>query len=648
MRDGGRVRALLAGLVLAALVAAASPESADAHAGLVQSNPPPGAALGASPTGIRLSFTEPPEASLSSIRVLDAGGVARELGRPRAVSGDPGAIAVAVPALGRGVYTVSWRVVSAADGHATSGAYVFGVGVAPAQGLSVQSSSPQTSLLEVAGRWLFLVGVMALLGAFVADAAGFGRSRRAGLVLGGGGLVVAATGLVVLAVAQTRTAGTSFGELLGTSIGRALIWRAAALAGAASALAAALWGKRAYRRAAMLAGAACSAGAVVAHVAAGHAGAAGTSALGEAAQTAHVVAGGVWLGGLAALLLSVRGAPSAAKAAAVRRFSAVAVLGLAVVAGTGILRSVEELSSVSDLVTTGYGRAILVKVALLLAIAALGLRNRLLGVPRAALSLRPLRRTSAAELAAALAAVGAAAVLATLAPPAGRAVVPFGLAVSGRSADGTTSVDLRAASSQPGPNAFSVRVHASGPAERVLLRFRPLDDPGVAPSRLALRAAPDGQFVGSGDGLAFDGRWAVAVDVRSGGASESVPLEVDVPGPAQFVSVQRGPGAPPLYTVDLGGLGAIRFSPDPERGGASRLFVTCYDVFGDETPIDRIVVTAAAGKGPVRKLPVRRLGAGKFVAAVRLDPGTDAFAAVARTPTDTRLRAAVRVDVPSS
>jgi copper transport protein len=565
------------------------------------------------------------------------------------VPGERGAIAVAVPPLGRGVYTVSWRVVSAADGHATAGAFVFGVGVAPAQGVSAQSSTPQESLLEVVGRWLFLVGVMALLGASVADVAGFGRSRATRLVLAGGGLAVSAAGLVVLAVAEVRTAGTSFSGLLGTSIGRALLWRGAALAGAGVALGVALRGQRAHRRAAMAAVAGCSSLAVVAHVLAGHAGAGTTGALGEAAQTAHVVAGGVWLGGLAALLISVRGAPSAAKGQAVRRFSAVALAGLAVLAATGILRSVEELSSWSDLALTGYGRAIVVKIALLVAIAALGLRNRLRSVPVAALSLRPLRRTSTVELTAAIAAVAAAAVLATLAPPAGRAVVPFGLAASGRSADGRTTVDLRTASSQPGPNAFSVHVRGSKrPAERVLLRFRPLDDPGVRPSQLLLRPAPDGQFVGSGDGLEFDGRWAVSVHVTEGAASETVPLELDVPGPAQFVSVQRGPGAPPLYTVDLGGLGSIRFSPDPERGGASRLFVTCYDVFGDETPIDRIVVTAAAGKGPVRTLPVRRLGAGRFVAAVRLDPGTDELAAVARTPTDTRLRAAVEVDVPSS
>ena len=49
------------------------------------------------------------------------------------------------------------------------------------------------------------------------------------------------------------------------------------------------------------------------------------------AQWAHFAAVGIWLGGLAALLLAVRGAPSATKAAAVRRFSSIAGVGLLVV-----------------------------------------------------------------------------------------------------------------------------------------------------------------------------------------------------------------------------------------------------------------------------------------------------------------------------
>ena len=91
-----------------------------------------GVALGDSPATIQLTMAERPEVSLSSIQVADVGGVTYEIGRPVAVSDDPMSIAIPVRRLGTGVYTVRWRVVSAIDGHATGGAYAFGVRASPA------------------------------------------------------------------------------------------------------------------------------------------------------------------------------------------------------------------------------------------------------------------------------------------------------------------------------------------------------------------------------------------------------------------------------------------------------------------------------------------------------------------------------------
>ncbi len=72
------------------------------------------------------------------------------------------------------------------------------------------------------------------------------------------------------------------------------------------------------------------------HVDAGHAAAGGWSAgLSVTTQVAHFAAAGIWFGGLAALLLRTRGAPSAEKAAAVRRFAFVAAAAVVVVFVTG-------------------------------------------------------------------------------------------------------------------------------------------------------------------------------------------------------------------------------------------------------------------------------------------------------------------------
>src|SRR4029077_20547210 len=95
------------------------------------------------------------------------------------------------------------------------------------------------------------------------------------------------------------------------------------------------------RRLALGASASAVMAVIVAHVAAGHA-AAGTwsSAVSIAAQVAHFAAAGIWFGVLAALLLGIRGRPSDAKAAAIRRFATVAIAALAVVFLTGTLRTV--------------------------------------------------------------------------------------------------------------------------------------------------------------------------------------------------------------------------------------------------------------------------------------------------------------------
>lgn len=121
----------LAVAAIAVVVCAVAASEASAHAGLVLSDPAAGAALGDMPTAIRLTFSEPTVASLSYIHVLTASGAAVRTGSAEPVAGNREQLAVHVPRLGRAVYTVPWRVVSAVDGHASAGAYSFGVGVVP-------------------------------------------------------------------------------------------------------------------------------------------------------------------------------------------------------------------------------------------------------------------------------------------------------------------------------------------------------------------------------------------------------------------------------------------------------------------------------------------------------------------------------------
>jgi methionine-rich copper-binding protein CopC len=269
------------GIALAAsllLFMTATTAAAAAHSGLTDAQPAADATLGASPDAVKLTFSERPQASLSEIAVRDKTGRAVQAGAPEPVPGEPLALSVPVGKLPRGVYTVAWRAVSAVDGHASSGAYAFGVNASP-RGAKLAAPKVDTSVsaLEVVARWLLLVGLALLLGAAVAGAAAFGGARGTDLRLAAAGWLVAVGGLVLLAVAQRDAAGSSLSDLLKTPVGEALIWRAVAVAVAGASLLAArrLREAPAGRRVALGVAAVATVVAIVVHVDAGHAAAGG-------------------------------------------------------------------------------------------------------------------------------------------------------------------------------------------------------------------------------------------------------------------------------------------------------------------------------------------------------------------------------------
>jgi putative copper export protein len=507
------------------------------------------------------------------------------------------------------------------------------------------------SRLEIAARWLFILGLVVLLGSAVASVAEFGGTRELQVITGA--WLLTTTGLLLLADAQRRNAGASFAELLNTSIGRALVWRGVAVGAAAAALTLARWTDRRMRRVAMTGVAVASLVAMAVHVAAGHAAAVqNLYPAAIATQLLHFAAVGIWLGGLAALLIGARGAPTAATTTAVRRFSAIAAACLAVVVGTGIVRTVNEVSTWDQLYATAYGQVVLAKTALLAAIAGFGAFSRWRGVPAADINLRPLRRSAGSELALAAGALGAAALLGTLPPPAmSRPVTPVGLTATGTDVATSVRVQLTAASDQPGANRFVVNAvdydsRTPVRADRVSLRFTPLDDPGTESTSLALAPGPADSYVGSGPNLAFDGRWRVTVLIERSGHSVEVPLETETHVVPRYVSVDRPPGGTPTYTIEMWGAAVFQFSPDRERPGPGSVYVTCSDFVGDPQPVDSMIVTAAAD-GPAHQVPVRRLARGRFVADIDFKPGRNRIAAVGRTIDGHRLRAAVTIDVPA-
>jgi putative copper resistance protein D len=152
-----------------------------------------------------------------------------------------------------------------------------------------------------------------------------------------------------------------------------------------------------------------------------HAGAIGGEAglLLTASEALHMLAGGAWLGGLAPLALVLVMLPPVQSALICRRFSAIGLSAVLVLAATGTIQAGVLLGSVRALTGTDYGRVLLVKLALLLGALALAALNRFrltALVAYSGVARLQMRRSVAAEAMLGVAIVLTAAFLASLAP----------------------------------------------------------------------------------------------------------------------------------------------------------------------------------------------------------------------------------------
>ncbi len=80
------------------------------------------------PSQVTIEFTEPVEPRLSRIDVLYDDGSIADNGDTTRDPNDSKVLHVSLKDSREGTYIVSWRALSEADGHVTSGSYVFSVG----------------------------------------------------------------------------------------------------------------------------------------------------------------------------------------------------------------------------------------------------------------------------------------------------------------------------------------------------------------------------------------------------------------------------------------------------------------------------------------------------------------------------------------
>ena len=378
----------LAGVIalLALLVAPALPGAADgralAHAQLVASSPGSGTVVPEAPDEIRLVFSEPLEAGLSSADVADLNGNALLTRAGTVDPDDPYALIVTGASLeDGGIYLVTWRSLSAADGHAAEGFFYFGVGDVPGTlaggpGGMVHSD---TDPLGVIGRWLTYLGILLALGVAVFHRVVIrgGPMPRATVRALAALLLVSASATVAVAAAAGLEAGSVPDYLLTGRNGLLQLARATvAVIGAAALILLPSRLATAVATATGLAG-------IVLLVFAGHASALPTPvpAIG---QVVHVAGAAVWIGGIVCLLmLAMRPAllidgPVPAMRSLVPRFSALAVAAIGIVSLTGVYQSYAETGVLLD-TGTAYGRTLLLKTGTALGAFALGGLNYLDG-----------------------------------------------------------------------------------------------------------------------------------------------------------------------------------------------------------------------------------------------------------------------------
>jgi copper transport protein len=628
---------------------------AGAHALLVSADPAPNSAVPAGPATITLTFTEGPDPKLSSVQVLDSGGASVAAGPAASVPGHADELRVAVKSLPNGVYTVAWRTVSAEDGHIAAGSYAFSVGSAPPPAGSAPSSQSVSvasggSLGVVIARWILYVGLLGLLGAAFLGAVLLPGEPRLSLRLAASELAVSLVGTVGLVVFQLGDAGASLADLPGTSLGNDAVMRLGPLVAALLVLAAAERSRGRVRRSLLGAAGILAAVALLVEAVLSHAASQAFAPAEIAAQWFHVSAVGLWLGGLVALLIQVRGAESPAKAELARRFALLAGFGLAIVALTGVVRAVADIGSMADLFSSEFGLLVLVKVALLLPIAALGALNHFRSVPRARSDLRPLRRAGSVELAIGAVVLLVASILVNVAPPTevAAAAGPGGQANAQASAapplevDGAdygTTIRLRLTVSPGtvGNNEFSARIAdydtgAPVDATAVRLGFSLPARPSIGASSLDLRPQGPGAFAAAGTNLSLDGTWRVTALVTEPTTSVEVDLQLTVRSAAQQIDVNAVPGLPTLYTVHLGSGRTVQIYLDPGAPGDNLLHATWFDATGNEMPVSDVTMTQILPSGATVALEPQILDSGHEAASVHVSALPATFALTATGP----------------
>jgi copper transport protein len=566
-------------LTIVAVAALAVPATAWAHAALLRTVPSASRTVNTSPPQVSLTYSEPVEPRFAIVSVTDAAGRQVTSGAPQRAPGAPQTLVTPLRRVREGWYLVFWRVISA-DGHPVRGAFTFAVGPNPGPppqfqvpSLSETATKPQLLI----ARWVVYLSALTALGLLVLRfliarpviRRVSGTSLHSLSVALGVALAVALIAIpvyVVLATAQfTLRSAFDLGAVLpvarDSSFGRDFLDLELVLLLFAVAAGAAVFADRPERPQRSVAellsvGSALAAGAaaLVLPGLAGHAGQKSPRGLALPLDAVHLAAAAIWIGGLIGIVvfwMTVRREGRvAALSVVVPRFSAVAFVSVIVLVGSGIGQALLELPTLGSLWQTSYGKALVVKIALLAAALALAAVNLARTKPRLqAAGVRPsvgpgaavlLRRLVQGEIVFVAGALFAAAVLTSLPPPASALARVKNVAarvgpgpVSEELSKGPYRVHVSVAPNKAAvANAFTVRLTRNGkpvPGAQVVTKFDMLDME-MGEQSYELRQLRPGTFSKTVPALVMVGHWGLQFEVTPPGGQPFVVTLLDKAG----------------------------------------------------------------------------------------------------------------------
>ena len=578
----------IAGFLLAALVvfglAVQTAPAASAHAVLEESSPSADELLTVSPTAVSLLFSESVAVRADGIQVYAASGAAQRLGRFELSEGDR-RITVPLKDTLAGTATVGWRVVSG-DGHTISGSFVFHVGERTGAAVAIEQRSMVVVALGWLGRVLSLMSLILVGGAVslllmigssqigTASAASTGLIRVGSVVGGLGALLVRATRVAeILGVSLI----SAFGRILDLSLGRTGWFDLIRVLLAAAIVATVYAGSRRdgpFAQQYLRVIAALWVLLALSWAASGHGWTARAAAVAIGADTIHLLGASLWVGvllvgfwclgrpvsdernsgsdkssansgeaevlpgeaevlpGEAKVLrgevegLAVEGGSQ--DVVLLHQVSSLASIGLPALVVSGLVGTILHVDSVAAAGSTLYGRLLIAKVALAVAMAIVGFINQrqLAAAHIAGLNwLRQMQRRIGIELVMVSIVVGLTGVL-VASTPARDAYRPVLVA---EYTQGELKTELRITPARVGLNDIRIRFLASDGSRRDVNAVTIRVSSSTVPERKVPLTIVNGSEVrATGVSFGVPGTWKILISTLSETGSDSASFEVDL------------------------------------------------------------------------------------------------------------------------